>query len=225
MTVTATGPFAANDDPIRVLLVDDQRMFAESVGRLLANESDIDVVGVALTAEAAVELAASLTPDVAVVDFRLPDGDGASVTKKVLRISPATKVLILTGASDDELLLAAIEAGCSGILTKDRALAELVNAVRLASAGESYIPAQLLATLLQRVRGKRHGLGADLTARELEMLELVRAGTSTAEIAKQLYLSVNTVRNHIQNILTKLNAHSKLEAVAIATKEQLFDSR
>jgi DNA-binding NarL/FixJ family response regulator len=207
------------------MVVDDQRMFAESVARLLDNEADIEVVGVAGTAANAVELAAELAPDVAVVDFRLPDGDGASVTREVLATSPTTNVLILTGASDERLLLAAVEAGCSGFLTKDRALTELVTAVRFASSGESYIPTQLLASLLPKLRGERRGLGADLTRRELEMLHLVRAGTPTATIAEQLYLSVFTVRNHVRNILAKLGAHSKLEAVAIATREGLFDDR
>lgn len=225
MSSAMRNPVGDDEGVIRVLVVDDQRMFAESVARLLGDEDEIDVVAVASTAAAAVEFAADLAPDVAVVDFRLPDGDGATVTREVIAASPATKVLILTGASDDGLLVAAIEAGCSGFLTKDRALAELVTAVRLASLGESYIPAELLSNLLPMLRGERRGLGTDLTPRELEMLALLRLGTSTVEMASRLNLSVHTVRNHVRNILGKLRAHSKLEAVAIATREHLFDDR
>jgi DNA-binding NarL/FixJ family response regulator len=115
---------------IRLLVVDDHAIFAESVARLLDHEPDFEVVGVAGTVARAAELAGALTPDVALVDLRLPDGDGASATRAVRTASPATRVLILTGAGDHKLLDAAIEAGSSGSLTKDRALDDLVAAVR-----------------------------------------------------------------------------------------------
>ena len=212
----------ANPNAIRVIVIDDQQMFAESVARLLDREVDISVIGVGGSRADGV-LLADLAPDVAVVDYRLPDGDGASVARDILAISPTTKVLILTGAGDDRLLVTAIEAGCAGFMTKDRALAELVAAVRLAYAGESYVPADMLPGLLARIRGDETGVAAQLTRREIELLGFLRRGVSTAGIAEQLFLSVHTVRNYVQNVLTKLGAHSKLEAVAIATREGIFD--
>lgn len=207
---------------IRIVIVDDHVMFAEGAARLLEREDDLDVVGIAATVAAARELVAETAPDVAIVDFRLPDGDGATLTREILKVSPSTHVLILTGSPDDRLLVAAVEAGCSGFLTKDRASEELVAAVRLAGMGETFIPIHMLSALMPQFGGKRTGLGADLTTRERQILNHLRSGTSTAAIAASEFLSVNTVRNHVQNILMKFNAHSKLEAVAIASREGLF---
>lgn len=211
-----------NDDPIRVLIVDDHKMFAEGTARLLERETDIDVVGVAMTVAAARELIVETAPDVAIVDFRMPDGDGATLTAEILAVSPSTHVLILTGVPDERLLVAAVEAGCAGFLTKDMAFEELAAAIRLASVGEAFIPTSMLAALLPKFGGKPKGIGADLTNREREILLHLRAGVSTSEIAAKEFLSLNTVRNHIQNILMKLHAHSRLEAVAIANREGLF---
>jgi DNA-binding NarL/FixJ family response regulator len=212
-----------DEEPIRVMIVDDQRMFAESIARLLEREEDLLVVGISSTVADAREKAAETAPDVAIVDFRLPDGDGATLTHDILAVSPSTHVLILTGASDERLLVASVEAGCAGFLTKDKAFEELVAAVRLASAGEAYIPTQLLAALLPKFGGQRKGIGSDLTSREREILGILRTGASTPAIAAAQFLSVHTVRNHVRNILMKLDAHSKLEAVAIAYREDLFE--
>jgi two-component system, NarL family, response regulator DevR len=208
---------------IRVLIADDHRMFAESVARLLDDEADVNVVAVAGTVADALQKAEATRPDVAIVDFRLPDGDGATLTRELIALSPATHVLVLTGAGDERLLVASVEAGCAGFLTKDKALTELVAAVRLASVGEAYIPTQLLAALLPKLGVGQKGLGSDLTSREREILQYLRSGESTSSIAASQFLSIHTVRNHVRNILAKLDAHSKLEAVAIANREGLFE--
>ena len=211
------------DERITVVIVDDHQMFAESTARLLEREHDLEVVGIALNVADARRLVADSAPDVAVVDLHLPDGDGAALTGEILLVSPATQVLILTGAAEERLLVAAVAAGCAGFLTKDRAFDELPRAIRRAAHGEAGIPASLLTALLPKFGGTRQGLGANLTNRERAVLELLRAGASTPSIAATEFVSVNTVRNHVHNILTKLNAHSKLEAVAIATREGVFD--
>jgi two-component system, NarL family, response regulator DevR len=209
---------------IRVIVVDDHRMFAESVARILSDETDIDVVAVVNSGDAGVTMAAHHQPDVAVIDYRLPDGDGASVARKIRTANPAIQIVMLTGLDDDRLVVAAIEAGCAAFLTKDKASGELVTAIRLASSGEAYISPAVLAGLLRRMDGAHRGLGSDLTPREREVLDLLAQALTNQAIADRLVVSVHTVRNHVQNILMKLSAHSKLEAVTVAARAGLLRS-
>jgi DNA-binding NarL/FixJ family response regulator len=212
------------DDPeIRVLIVDDHRMFADSLARLLNDEPDLEVVEVATTGTAGVALAAALQPSVALVDYNLPDMNGVALTAKIRQETPHTYVVMLTGAPSDGVLLNAIEAGCSGYLSKDRAALEVVEAVRLAAAGEALISPRELARLLPRLGRAQRSVGSDLTDREREVLALLAEGAANPHIASTLFLSVNTVRNYVQSILTKLGAHSKLEAVSIAVREGVID--
>ena len=203
---------------IGVLLVDDHRMFAQSLARLLADEPDIDVLGVAEEAPTALAQAAELHPQVVLVDYLMPSMDGVAMTAELKRIDPTMSVVMLTGSADDRVLLAAIEAGCSGFVTKDRAADEVVHAVRAAAAGEALVSPALLGRLLPRLGRGYHETGSDLTEREREVLSLIAHGWTNAVVAARLHLSVNTVRNYVQSILTKLDAHSKLEAVAIAVR-------
>jgi len=217
MTATASSS-------ITIMVVDDHQMFAESVARLLEQEPDFELVGVANTVAGAITLAEAANPLIAIVDYNLPDETGASLAKTLRAVSPGTRVLILTGLDDERALIAAIDAGCSGFVTKYKAMSELVTAVRLVDAGEAYIPSHLLANLLPRMGKSYRGLGADLTQREHEVLNLLADGVSNQAIADMLVLSVHTVRNHVQNVLAKLDAHSKLEAVAIAAREGLLNA-
>ena len=212
-----------NSERIRVLLVDDHGMFMECLERVLHDELDIDVVGKAASSAAAVSLAEALRPAVAIVDSLLPDADGAVTAETLRGVSPTTRVILLAGLGDGRLVTAAINAGCSGFLTKDRAVRELVTAVRLANAGDAYLSPDILATLLPRFDRSHRELGSDLTVRQRETLSLMVAGMGNKDIAGRLGLSLNTVRNHVQNVLVKLDAHSKLEAVAIAAREGLVD--
>jgi DNA-binding NarL/FixJ family response regulator len=206
---------------ITVVLIDDHEMFVESLGRVLRTD-DIEVVGTAGTMTMGIELTLEKRPAVVVVDYRLPDGDGIEVTRRVRALAPDTRILMLTASQDEQVLIGAIDAGCSGFVTKDKAVSELVQAVRLASVGDSYIAPRLLASLLPRMGDRGHVVGADLTKRERDILWLVAEGLTNQAIAQRVMLSVHTVRNHIQNILTKLEAHSKLEAVAVATRAGLL---
>jgi two-component system response regulator DevR len=208
--------------PIRVLIVDDHRMFGDSLTLLLDAEPDIEVVGFATRGDAGIAMAAATKPDVMLIDFLMPDRDGVSVTAEIKATSPETMVVMLAGAPDDQVLLRAIEAGCSGFLTKDQAAGEVGDAIRAAAAGESLISPGILARLLPKLNRNYRAAGSNLTDRERQVLALVAKGSNNQVIASELHLSVNTVRNYVQSILAKLAAHSKLEAVAIAVREGVF---
>lgn len=207
---------------IRVVLVDDHEMFTEGLARVLLRETEIEVVGVAATGTAGVELVRTTQPDVVVLDYHLPDDDAPRITAAIFEASPQTRILILSGNDDDRSLLAALDAGCLGFLTKDKAVDELVAAVRRVHAGEAYVPTERLTALLPHLGRPLARLGADLSEREREVLDCLASGMSNPAIAEHLFLSIHTVRNHVQGVLHKLSAHSKLEAVAIATREGLL---
>jgi DNA-binding NarL/FixJ family response regulator len=220
--VDGAGTREANDaDQIRVIVIDDHQMFADSLARVLTQVDDIVVVAIAETTEDGFAAAVRHRPDVAVVDYHLPDGDGTALATRITAASPQTQVVILTAIADERVALAAIEAGCAGFLTKDKALDELVLAVRTVHTGEAYVPQSMLTELLPRLRTSFRRVGADLTKREREVLQLLADGKSNEAVAHELVVSKHTVRNHVQNVLGKLEAHSKLEAVAIAVREGL----
>lgn len=206
---------------IRVVLVEDHTLVAQGLVAALAAEADIDVVGVACTVTDGLELVADLAPDVVLTDYRLPDGDGAALTGRVRAAHDATQVVFLTAADDPAVLAAAIEAGASGFVHKSAAIDDVVRAVRAAHAGEVSFRPEELAAVIGRTRRTPPGPGSDLTARELEVLHLLAEGRSTKEMVDRLVLSQHTVRNHVRNIMMKLDAHSKLEAVTIAARAGL----
>ena len=208
--------------PIRVLIVDDHEVLASSLAVVLDAEEDITAVGVATTLEQARGMVGTAQPDVLLLDHRMPDGDGVAAIPTLLAQRPETGVVVLTASAADHVLLAAIEAGASGFLSKTRSLDEVTAAVRAAAAGESVISPELLARLLPRFgRGSPHAVD-ELTEREREVLGLVAEGLSNAAIAERLVVSVHTVRNHIASLSGKLGAHSKLEALSIAVRRGLL---
>lgn len=216
--VEEAGPSAA---PIRVLLVDDHAMFASSLAYVLDAEPDLRVVGTAPTAQAALDRAAALLPDVVLLDHRLPDGDGIDLIAPLLAATPAPQVVMLTASTSDHILISAIEAGAAGFIDKSRDLGDVISAVRSAAAGESLVSPQLLARLLPRLRRQQVDPADTITDREREVLAALAQGATNAQIAKQLSVSVHTVRNHIVNLSAKLGAHSKLEVLAIAVRKGL----
>jgi len=208
---------------IRVLLIDDHQMFVESLARVLADDGRIEVVGVASTAKEGLALAGEHRPRVAIVDFGLPDLDGVELAAALKASDPYVMAVMLTASTEDRVLLGAIDAGCSGFLTKDRAVTEVVDAVLAAAEGEALISPAQLARLLPRLSRTQPSVGADLTKRELQLLNHLARGQSNKAIAEELHLSVNTIRNYMQSVLLKLGAHSKLEAVSTAVREGLID--
>lgn len=210
--------------PIRVLVVEDQRVLAEALKLSLDHEKDIEVVGRAHNAARAIELVRERAPDVVVMDHHLPDRDGIAATRAIHLEKPGLPVVMLTGDTSDEVLLGALNAGMSGFLLKDEPFGDLVESVRRAAAGEMIWPADRLARLL--AQGPRpqspSGKAADLTPRERDVLRLICDGHDNKTIAAQLGLSLTTVRGYVQDVLQKLGAHSKLEAVVMATRSGLL---
>jgi DNA-binding NarL/FixJ family response regulator len=207
-----------------VLLVDPHVMVAESFRRVLGEEGDLEIVGMARTAAEAVAVAIDRHPDVILMDYVLPDANGAIAAREILAQSPDAKILLLIGIEERSALTDAIDAGCVGYLEKTNTLDKLVAAVHAVAAGDVVLsPGELGRVSAQRVDP---GFGvARLTPRELEILDLLGEALSNQAIAIRLTLSVNTVRTHVQSVLRKLNAHSKLEAVTIATSRGLLTGR
>lgn len=207
-------------EAVRVFLVDDHHMFAASIERVLADEPDVRVVGKAASLREAIDVLLVTPVDVILVDYALPDADGPVSIGSLRREIPTAKVIVLTGMRDEAAVAAALEAGCHGYITKDRQPAELVNAIHSVMSGSAAVPSELLSGTVYRLR--RSQADQALTRREREVLAFLADGVSNANIAAQLHISINTVRNHVQRLLTKLEAHSRLEAVAIAVKRGLL---
>lgn len=211
--------------PVRVLIVDDHEILAASLAQVLDAEPDLLSVGVAGTLERARSLVATTTPDVILLDQRLPDGEGVAAIEELRALRPSVQVVILTASAADHVLVAAIEAGAAGFVSKTRGIADVTSAVRSAAAGEAVISPELLARLLPRLHRTGRAGHNDLTEREREVLGLLAEGLSNAGIAERLTVSVHTVRNHVANLSAKLGAHSKLEALSIAVREGLLPGR
>lgn len=219
----AGSPSGGPASPVRLLIVDDHDMFTESLRLALSTERDMLVVGTAPSLARARALAVTAQPDVVLLDHRLPDGLGVDAITELKALSRGAKIVVLTAAAEDSMLVAATEAGCAGFILKTSPLDELVTAVRTAAAGEIMVSSDLLARLLNRLHHRAERPAHDLTSREREILGLIGEGLTNGAIAKRLFISVNTVRNHVQSILAKLDAHSKLEALSIAIRDGLID--
>jgi DNA-binding NarL/FixJ family response regulator len=208
----------------RVLIVDDHVMIAEGLRAALGHETDIEVVGVAHDVAAALELMANEPIDVVLMDYIMPTTTGLQGTRRIKRDHPDTKVILLTGYREKSLAVQAMEEGCDGFLRKTASVDEVAQAVRDAQAGEAVFSSQDLMMVARSMRPRSGGAAAaDLTARELEVLHMLTAGMSTDAMAQQLFVSSHTIRSHVRSLLLKLDAHSKLEAVAIATRAGLIE--
>jgi DNA-binding NarL/FixJ family response regulator len=208
--------------PVRVLVVDDHEMVAEGLASVLEAEDDLTVVARAATMREAVDKSAELEPDVVLIDYRLPDGDGVAASREIRTVVPAAEFVMMTSSLEQPVVSDAMEAGFCGFVLKSAGIEELVTAVRAAGNGEAHFSADALLTFVKASRAAPRPVDS-LTVREREVLQAIAAGRGTGEIASQLYISQHTVRNHVRSILTKLDAHTKLEAVVIAARAGIVD--
>lgn len=206
---------AASKTAIRVVIVDDHRVLAELLTAALSMSDDVTVIESVGTATEAIARVGAVQPDVVILDYDLPDADGVSAVASIKTACTTCRVLMLTSYTDPVVLSEAFDAGCDGFVTKRNGASEILSAVVAVAADDTPVSADMVGSLVRRDQG---GVGSDLTERELDVLRSASHGNSNKEIAAELYLSVNTVRNHMQHVLNKLGAHSKLEATAIAVR-------
>jgi DNA-binding NarL/FixJ family response regulator len=208
---------------MRVLLVEDHDMVASGLRAMLDAETDMHVGAWVRTGAEAVATYAEAAFDCVIMDYGLPDITGTQATTEIRARDPEACVLLVTGHEASEAVLAeALDAGCAGFVSKERSITELANAIRAATHGAAVFPANLLASVARRGRADASGTSS-LTAREREVLDLLAQGRSTDEIQQHLLLSQHTVRNHVRNVLNKLGARTKLEAVVMAARSGLVD--
>ncbi len=220
-------------EPIRVLIADDHPLVRRSLEMVLDEEAGIDLVGQASDGAEAVKLAGEALPDVVLMDIRMPKINGIEAARQMKDIAPSAKIIILTISDEEEDLFEAIRAGASGYLLKDIPLDEVAEAVRSVHGGQSLINPSMAGKLLSEFatlarrdaedEPAKHAPAPKLTDREMEVLRLVARGMNNRDIAKELFISENTVKNHVRNILEKLQIHSRMEAVMIAVREKLIE--
>ena len=210
-------------DPITVLIVDDHQIVRQGVQAFLETQPDIDVVGEAGSGKEAVRLADHYIPDVILMDLVMPGGvDGVEATRQVKKTSPRTQVVVLTSYHEDEHIFPAIRAGALSYILKDVSSEELANVIRTASRGEAVLHPHVAARLIHEVQGHTDVMTnpyTELSERELEVLRLIAAGMSNAQIAEQLVISEKTVKGHVSNILGKLHLSDRTKAAVYAWRE------
>jgi DNA-binding NarL/FixJ family response regulator len=213
---------------VRVLLVDEHALFREGLGLALAGVDDIEVAGEAVDGDDAAVQSQLLRPDVVVMDVRMPEGSGAGAIARIRSAQPAVAVLVLTGSPDDEDLLESLRAGANGYLLKDASVEEVAEAIRAVARGQGALSSMLTAKVLDRLgqllRRVPDDEGPRLTGRELDVLRLVVKGLTNREIARDLFISQNTVKNHVRNILEKLHVRTRTEAATFAVRERILDA-
>jgi DNA-binding NarL/FixJ family response regulator len=222
---------AAGTEPIRVLVVDDHAHFRRGLQMVLGAEDDIEVVGEASDGTEALKVAAETTPDIVLMDVRMPRRGGIDATMAIKDAVPSTKIIMLTISDEEGDLFDAIKAGAMGYLLKEISIEEVASAVRAVFTGQSLISPSMaskllneFATMVRKDDDRQQQVPTPrLTDREMEVLKLVAKGMNNRDIAKKLFISENTVKNHIRNILEKLQLHSRMEAVVYAVREKLLE--
>jgi DNA-binding NarL/FixJ family response regulator len=220
-------------EPIRAMIVDDHALFRRGLQMVLDEEDDIELVGQASDGSEAVEKAGESLPDVVLMDIRMPRSSGIEACRAMKEVAPSAKIVMLTISDEEEDLFEAIRAGASGYLLKDLPLDEVADTVRAVHGGQSLINPSMAGKLLTEfVTLARRDSEEErvqqvpapkLTDREMQVLKLVARGMNNRGIAKELFISENTVKNHVRNILEKLQIHSRMEAVMVAVREKLIE--
>jgi DNA-binding NarL/FixJ family response regulator len=218
-------------EPIRVLIADDHVLFRRGLEMVLGQEPDFALVGEAADGEEAVAKAADLLPDVVLLDVRMPKLSGIEAASAIKQVAPVAKIIMLTISDEEADLYQAIKAGATGYLLKEISIEEVATGIRAVHEGQSLIsPAMAskllneFASLIKKDTGRSSRVPAPrLTERELDVLRLVARGRNNREIARELFISENTVKNHVRNILEKLQLHSRMEAFFYAVREKLLD--
>ncbi len=228
-------PRSERDDvAIRVLVVDDHELFRHGVVSALRQASGqprLEIVGEVADGESAIAHAAQIHPEIVLLDIRMPGRSGLEVCAEIMAAAPGAQVIMLTVSDDEDDLYTAVRAGASGYLLKDISADDLASAVRSVHGGQSLVSPPMAGKLLSEfaAMSRREGERSDspgtprLTGRELEVLRLVAKGHNNRDIARELYISENTVKNHIRNILEKLQLHSRMAAVVYAVREKLLE--
>jgi DNA-binding NarL/FixJ family response regulator len=226
MATEAAGPSETlGSDALRVMLVDDHDLFRTGLRNLL-EEQGLDIVAEAAEGASALRLVRELAPDVVVMDLNMPGMNGIEATREIARLAPLTRVVVLTISDQDGDVMDAILAGACGYLLKDSSIQDLMQGIRAASVGEALISPHIASKVLQRIRATGVQDDAALTQpelsdRETEVLRLIANGKDNAEIARDLHISPKTVKNHISNILMKLQIENRIQAAVYAVRRGL----
>jgi DNA-binding NarL/FixJ family response regulator len=214
-------------DELRVVLVDDHDLFRTGLRNLLEEHGGVQVLGEAVNGAEAVKLVRELAPDVVVMDLNMPAMSGVEATRHITSLSPLTRVIVLTISDQDADVMDAIVAGACGYLLKDASISDVVNGIRSAAVGASLISPTIASKVLQRVRATTadtdmaDAIRTELSDRELEVLKLIANGKDNAQIAAELVISPKTVKNHISNILMKLQISNRIQAAVYAVRSGL----
>ena len=215
--------------PIRVLVVDDHALFRHGLMSVLGAAGDLEVVGEARDGNEAIERSAELQPDIVLMDVRMPTVNGIDAARRIRAAQPAVRILMLTESEDEEDLYGAVRAGATGYLLKEVAIDEIADAIRAVATGQALVSPTMTTKLLSEFNALSRRLeeehdGRRLTDRELEVLRLIARGMSNKDIGAELVIAENTVRNHVRNILEKLQVRSRVEAAMYAVREKLVDA-
>lgn len=216
-------------EPIRVVVVDDEELFRRGLVMLIGMDSDLSVVGEAASGPEALDVCSGTSPDVVLLDVKMPRGSGLESCVAIKQAVPSASIIMLTSSDEESDLYAAIKGGASGYLLKASSINEVGQAIRGAAAGQSLISPAMAAKLLDEFKQMsapvdRQSMLPTLTDRETQVLKLMARGLTNREIGKELFISDNTVKNHVANILGKLQLRSRVEAILYAVRENLVDT-
>jgi two-component system NarL family response regulator len=227
---TGEGVAPGGHDPVRVLVADDHALYRRGLEMVLSAEPDIEIVGEAGDGAEAIRQAQELLPDVVLMDLRMPRRSGIEACTAIKDVAPTTKIVILTISDDETDLFEAVRAGANGYLLKDVPGEQIADGIRAVHGGQSLISPSMASALLsefaamsRRSEQRSHLPVPQLTDREMQVLRLVGRGMPNRDIARELFISENTVKNHVRNILEKLQLHSRMEAVVFAVRENILD--